>query len=118
MQRLPEEGGLDKVLEGFYEALKYPEIPLKINCVPLGREDQEVLEIAELARHYPVHVRYIEMMPIGLGRQFRSVGEEELLKQLRKNMGHLVPARKNWVTDQPITIAFQDFLEKSALSVH
>ena len=112
--------GLDKVLEGFYEALKYPEIPLKINCVPLGREDQEVLEIAELARHYPVHVRYIEMMPIGLGRQFRSVGEEELLKQLREKYGTPSPCQEKLGNGPAHYYSFPGFLGKigfiSALS--
>ena len=77
----------DKVMEGFEEALKYPKIPLKINCVPMGVEGQNVLELAELARKYPVHVRYIEMMPIGLGRQFICKTEDEILSELEEHYG-------------------------------
>lgn len=77
----------DKVMEGFHEALKYPEIPLKINCVPMGIENQDVLALAELAKNHKVHVRYIEMMPIGLGRQFKCKNEDELLEELRERYG-------------------------------
>lgn len=78
---------LSQVLEGFYAALDYPEIPLKINCVPMGIENQNVLELAELARKHKVHVRYIEMMPIGLGQQFQCMTEEVLLKELKERYG-------------------------------
>lgn len=77
----------DKVMEGFHEALKYPEVPLKVNCVPMGIENQNVLELAELARNHEVHVRFIEMMPIGLGRQFTCKNEDELLEELRERYG-------------------------------
>lgn len=75
---------LDQVLEGFYEALKYPEIPLKINCVPLEQSEESLCRMAELARDYPVHVRFIEMMPIGLGHGKKGPGEEEL-RQILEN---------------------------------
>lgn len=77
----------DQVMEGFHEALKYPEVPLKINCVPMGIENQDVLSLAELARDHKVHVRYIEMMPIGLGSSFKCKTEDELLKELKERYG-------------------------------
>ncbi len=89
--RITRRRALEKTLAGFREALKYSEIPLKINCVPLGHRDQDILEMAELARQYPVHVRYIEMMPIGLGREFLPVREEELLKKLEARYGKAGP---------------------------
>ena len=58
---------LDGTLDGIKEAMKYPEVQLKINCVPLGLEEQDLCGIAEFARKNPVHVRFIEMMPIGNG---------------------------------------------------
>lgn len=85
----------EKVMEGFRAALKHPEIPVKINCVPMGIEGQDVLEMAELARKYPVHVRYIEMMPIGLGKQFRFCGEDTILKGLRERYGECVPCEES-----------------------
>ena len=61
---------LDDTLAGIKEAMKYPNVQLKINCVPLGIEEQNLCEIAEFAHKYPVHVRFIEMMPIGYGSYF------------------------------------------------
>ena len=40
---------LERVKEGFLAALHYPGIPLKINCVPMGPEEQKIEELAELA---------------------------------------------------------------------
>ena len=84
----------EKVMEGFQAALKYPQIPLKINCVPMGMEGQDILQMAELARKYPVHVRFIEMMPIGLGKQFDFCGEDEILQGLKERFGEYVPYEK------------------------
>lgn len=103
---------LDNVLKGFYEALKYPEISLKINCVPLGRKEQNILEIANLARQYPVHVRYIEMMPIGLGRQFVPVAEEELLEQLEKRYGRFRPCQEKLGNGPAHYYTFPEFMGK------
>lgn len=90
-EKITRRRGLERVMEGFHEALKYPEIPLKVNCVPLGREDQDAPGVAELARDWPVHVRYIEMMPIGAGRQFSLTGEERLLEELKGRYGCCTP---------------------------
>lgn len=41
-------------------------------------------EIAELARRYPVDVRFIEMMPIGYGKSFQAVNHQVLLEKMRQ----------------------------------
>lgn len=83
-----------QAMEGFEAALKHPEIPLKINCVPMGMEGQAVLDMAELAKKYPVHVRFIEMMPIGLGKQFDFSSEDSILQGLKERYGEYVPYKK------------------------
>lgn len=85
---------LPRVLEGFRAALRHPKIPLKINCVPMKVPGQQVLELAELAKKYPVHVRYIEMMPVGLGRDFEAVSEQSLLSALEERYGFGEPCRE------------------------
>ena len=67
---------LEETLEGIREAMKYPEVQLKINCVPLGMEEQDLCGIAEFAHKNPVHVRFIEMMPIGYGSSFAGMPQE------------------------------------------
>lgn len=86
-QMITRRDAYEKAMEGFHAALQYPQIPLKINCVPMGIEGQDVIEMAELARQYPVHVRFIEMMPIGLGKQFEFCSEDALLVQLKARYG-------------------------------
>lgn len=86
-ERITRRDSFDQAMEGLEEALKYPEIPLKINCVPMNLEGQNVVELAGLARKYRIHVRYIEMMPIGLGKQFGFQSEEEILEELENVYG-------------------------------
>ena len=85
--KITRRNDFEKVIRGFHAALAHKEIPLKINCVPMGIEGQNIFELAELSRKYPVHVRYIEMMPIGLGKEYTGSTEEEILKELEKRYG-------------------------------
>ncbi len=41
-------------------------------------------QMAELAKHYPVDVRFIEMMPIGYGKQFKTIDHNWLLENMKK----------------------------------
>lgn len=90
-QKIAGRDNLHETLEGIREALKYPSVSLKINCVPLGLEEQDLCEIAALAQRYPLHVRFIEMMPIGYGKEFRGMQEAEILELLEKRFGKLIP---------------------------
>ncbi|MGN0293649.1 MAG: GTP 3',8-cyclase MoaA [Lachnospiraceae bacterium] len=78
---------LEAVRKGIEAALAYPDISLKINCVPMGLPDQNLSEIASLAKDHRIHVRFIEMMPIGYGKNYRFVGEDEILGQLEAKFG-------------------------------
>lgn len=88
--KITRRDDFEKVKRGFEAALTYKEIPLKINCVPMSIEGQDILGLAELARKYPVHVRYIEMMPIGLGSEYKGCTEMEILSALEKRYGTAV----------------------------
>ena len=69
---------LDKVLAGLAEAERYPELrPIKVNCVAIrGFTEQEVPDLAELARRKPYVVRFIEFMPLDADEAWR---EDEVL---------------------------------------
>ena len=90
-RKIAKRDVFEQVLGGFCKALTYENISLKINCVPMGIEGQDILALAELAKQYPVHVRYIEMMPIGLGKRFAFCSEESILQDLEKRFGQSVP---------------------------
>ena len=93
-EKITRRNGLEDVLQGFYKALEYPQIPLKINCVPMGIEGQNITDMAMLAKKYPVYVRYIEMMPIGLGKQFVGQSEEAVLRELKLRFGEYQNSEK------------------------
>lgn len=83
--------GLETVLDGIQRVLKQ-QIPVKINAVlHKGENEQEWQKLAELARYQKLDVRFIEMMPIGYGKQFEPVYNEELLKKFREIYGELKP---------------------------
>ena len=87
---------LSKVLEGIEEALKYPQIGLKINCVPVLEDPGNLVEVARIARDCPIHVRFIEMMPIGYGREFRFRGEDEICGILENVYGKMIPVSEKY----------------------
>ena len=58
-------------------------IVAKVNSVLLKSvNEKEWEDLAGLAERYPLDVRFIEMMPIGYGRQFEAVSNEEIRKKL------------------------------------
>ena len=59
---------LSEALDGLEEALRYQELNVKVNCVPAAYNLDEVTAIAGLAKDDPLTVRFIELMPIGQGR--------------------------------------------------
>ena len=93
-EKITRRNGLEDVLQGFHKALEYPQIPLKITCVPMGIEGQNITDMAMLAKTYPVHVRFIEMMPIGLGKQFVGQSEEAVLRELKLRFGEYQNSEK------------------------
>ena len=117
-RRITRRDELDRTLEGISEVLKYPEISLKINCVPLGIPEQDLCRVAFLARDYKVHVRFIEMMPIGMGKEFHGVSEEELLGILREKCfrGFRRMLGSPLGMDRVIIMMWMGFPERSGLS--
>ena len=102
----------DRVMEGFHTALQYPSVVLKINCVIAGIAGQDVTGIAELAKQYPVHVRYIEMMPIGLGKQFRFCGGDRILQELSERYGSYRICREKLGNGPGRYVSFDGFTGK------
>ena len=94
--KITRRDGLPKVLESMKEALKYPQIGLKINCVPVIDDPQNLVEVARIARDHPIHVRFIEMMPIGYGKEFCFRGEDEICSILESAYGKMTPVTEHY----------------------
>lgn len=75
---------LNKVLEGINAAISSG-IHTKINTVlQKGINDDEWEKILLIAKENPVYVRFIELMPIGEGKNFLGVSNEKILDDIRK----------------------------------
>ena len=69
--RLTRKGTLSDAIEGIRAAIKCGMNPVKINTVLIGGfNDDEILDLVNLTMQYPVHVRFIELMPIGHTTEF------------------------------------------------
>ena len=77
----------DRAMEGLQAALVCPELKVKVNCVPTeGREDQ-LLKLAVLARDTRAAVRFIELMPIGMGGRLKGIVKDDLIRLLSDTFG-------------------------------
>lgn len=83
-------GDVDRVIRGIDKALKYKNLNIKINCVPIrGKNDKQLLDIVNMAKNRNLSVRFIELMPIGLGKNMLGFKEDELKDLINKECGPL-----------------------------
>ena len=82
---------LDRVLAGLNAALDCPGLNVKINCLPMGHNDDQLVPLVELARERPLSVRFIEVMPIGLGKDLTYRSEDEVRAMLEARFGPMEP---------------------------
>ena len=87
-RELTRNGDIDSVLDGLQAALAAKICPIKINALLLkGKNDGELETLAALARDMELSVRFIELMPIGLGTVYEPVSGEEVLRRLTAAYG-------------------------------
>lgn len=69
--------------------------PVKLNMVVMrGVNDDEVVDVARLTRELPIHVRFIELMPVGDMRDVTMehvVPSAEILARAALELGELIP---------------------------
>ena len=111
-QRITRRAELSRVWEGFLEALKYPQVTLKIHCVPMSQSRESLLQVARLSKDYPVHVRFIEMMPIGLGADWEGYRESKIYGILREAFGEGEPVKETLGNGPAHYVQFDGFQGK------
>src|SRR5919112_411273 len=85
----------EKVWNSVMAALETPLSPVKINAVAMrGVNDDEISDMARLTLEYPMHVRFIELMPLNGdtdGSRFRSlfISGKEILERAQEKLGEL-----------------------------
>lgn len=93
---LTRVGNLEDALFGIDNAISAGIKAVKINCVPIaGMNDGGAVELAALARDRDVHVRFIEVMPIGLGKSFPRVEGHKMRELLEEAYGEMTPFGEN-----------------------
>jgi len=96
-RRITRGGELAATWEGITTALALGLAPVRLNAVVMrGINDDELVELALLTRDYPLHVRFIELMPIGQASDWaasRLVSVEEMMARLEKALGRLEPQK-------------------------
>lgn len=85
---------LNRVMEGIEAALAENLHPVKINTVLLPENEDEILDFAKLTLDKPLHIRFIEFMPIGAGCKSTGKGltAMQAMEKL-KSMGELFPEK-------------------------
>lgn len=92
-QRFREITGRDElpaVLSGIRQAAVMGFERVRVNCVPVrGINEEDLAEVAALAKDGPVDVRFIELMPLGCGRGLKGLSQDEVVRLLEKVYGSL-----------------------------
>lgn len=87
-KKITRRDALESVLRGVQKAIEAGKVRFKINCVPaIDMNQQGVLELLEFAKDADVDVRFIEMMPIGFGKHFEFVSEDDLRAVIEETYG-------------------------------
>ncbi len=80
--------GLDDVMKALDACCAAEGLKVKVNAVTLAEYNwDEVEDLAELAKDRNLDVRFIELMPMGLGSRFGCYSQDWILKRLEKAYG-------------------------------
>lgn len=90
-------GDIRPVKESIFKALELGLNPVKINTVVIkGFNDDEIMDFASLAYRYPLHIRFIEFMPVGdllFWHKDKLIKSEEIKSQIEKEFELTVPEK-------------------------
>lgn len=82
---LTRNGSLDDVLAGIKKAVQLNFDRIKLNIVLIkGKNDSEIMDFVKFSEKYPVDIRFIELMPIGEGKNFTPISNDEILEIIKK----------------------------------
>jgi cyclic pyranopterin phosphate synthase len=85
--QITRHGTLDKVLAGIRSSISVGLAPVKLNVVVArGMNDDEIADFAKLTEDMPLHVRFIELMPMGetgFFKKERWVPMSEILQKIQ-----------------------------------
>lgn len=81
--KITRGGEIKKVINGIKKSLSLG-LKVKINSVIIkGINEDSIYQLAELTKSNKIDVRYIELMPIGEGKKYQGLNNNEILKKLK-----------------------------------
>lgn len=91
-KKITRRDELNKVIESINLSVDRG-IKTKINTLVLPNiNENQIINIVELARNKPIHVRFIEVMPIGYGKEMVRYTPEMIRETIEKKFGKLLKA--------------------------
>ncbi len=94
-RKITRGGSIHDVFHAIEKCIDLGIKPVKINTVLIkGINDDEINDLIRLTKDYPVHVRFIELMPMGEGLNYYDTGfisSEQVLREQKE----LVPLNNN-----------------------
>lgn len=92
-KKITRLGDVSRAVAGIKKAMEVGMAPLKLNVVVMRGVNDDFTQFVEMAREYPVYVRFIEYMPVtnDLKNEF-FVSGKEIMERLRE-FGELLPAK-------------------------
>lgn len=94
-RKITRRGGLDKVVYSIGAALSYPGLSVKLNCVPTTLNERQLVTMTGMfLRNTKLDLRFIELMPVGLGSACEGKSEAEVRAMLEDAFGPLTPLKR------------------------
>ncbi len=93
-EQITRRSGVEKVLNSIDAALTYPQLKVKLNCVPMQANSSEIIPMVKRFLHDErLSLRFIEMMPIGLGKEEIGISDDALRAMLQRKFGEMTPLK-------------------------
>lgn len=87
---LTRRGDLNKVLEAIDKCIEQG-IKVKLNTVMINEvNNDEIVDFIKLTIDKPIDVRFIELMPIGVGKAYKGVSTSEIREIINNNFKEIV----------------------------
>jgi len=102
----------DAVMESFYQLLEI-QMPLKVNMVVMkGKNESDIIPMVELAKKYPVGVRFIEEMPFNGGDETSTepsfINYRQIIDRIQQKYPKLIKL-KNEANSTSLNYTVADF---------
>lgn len=94
-KKLTRLGDLKKVLSAIDKCISLG-IKVKLNTVIIkGINDKEIIDFVNLTLKNPIDVRFIELMPIGVGGHYKGINNEDIIEVIKNNYKKFEEVKKN-----------------------